>query len=268
MTRIPAPTRTAIALTAAGAAAVVAVPMVARASTETTSTSMETSTVAAAADTTTGLSNAQLTEMREEERVARDLYEQLAETSGSSIFTRIAASEQHHLDAVENLMEMQGMDPETAGTTVGEYAVPSLQTAYDTWLDEGSGSAEEAFAVGVDLETQDIAELKSLDPASGTPAERVVAALLQGSQHHLAAFTAAVNEDLPEMGTGAGAGYGPGAGMGLGAGMRPGTGMGWSTSERRGMGPGDGTCLTDGDDETQPGSGYGMRGSRGWAQTD
>ena len=261
MTRIPVPTRTAIALTAAGAAAVVAVPMVSSASTGTSASAGTIATTVTTAADTTGLSNAQLTEMREEERVARDLYEQLADTSGSLVFTRIAASEQRHLDAVENLMEMQGMDPDAAGRTVGEYAVPSLQTAYDTWLDQGTESAEEAFTVGVDLETQDIADLKTLDPASGTPAERVVAALLQGSRHHLAAFTAAVNGNLPEMGTGPGGGYGPGAGMG------PGAGTG-STSERRGMGPGDGTCLTDGDDGTQPGTGHGMRGGRGWAQTD
>jgi hypothetical protein len=197
---------------------------------------------AATSTTTTGLSNAQLTEMREEERVARDLYTQLARSSGEAIFTRIAAAEQRHLDAVERLMTSQGMDPEAAGTTVGRYAVPDLQSAYNRWLAAGRVSDQAAYTVGVELEKQDIAELKALDVASGTTGARVVQALLRGSEHHLSAFTKAVNGDLPDGcplgGTGGQPGYGRGAGQGPGAGMGPGMrngagqggqGMGWSS---------------------------------------
>lgn len=183
---------------------------------------------AATADTTTGLTNAQLTEMREEERMARDLYTQLAKTSGSQIFTRIAASEQRHLDAVERLMTSQGMDADAAGSTVGTYAVPDLQKAYDGWLAEGRASDVAAYTVGTELEKQDIADLEALDPKPGTTAERVVEALLNASEHHLAAFTKAVNGDT--------AGVGPGSGMGP---QRWGEGTG---RQGRGDPRGDGTC--------------------------
>jgi hypothetical protein len=200
---------------------------------------------AATSATTTGLTNAQLTEMREEERVARDLYTQLGRSSGEAIFTRIAAAEQRHLDAVERLMSSQGMDPDAAGTTVGRYAVPDLQSAYNRWLAAGRASDQAAYKVGVELEKQDIAELKALRVASGTTGARVVQALRTGSEHHLAAFTKAVNGDLPEgcpfggmsgqPGYGRGAGQGPGAGMGqgmrhgAGQGGQGGQGMGWSS---------------------------------------
>ena len=197
---------------------------------------------AATSGTATGLTNAQLTEMREEERVARDLYTQLGRSSGVAIFTRIAAAEQRHLDAVERLMTIQGMNPDAAGTTVGRYTVPDLQSAYTRWLVAGRVSDQAAYKVGVELEKQDIADLKALDVPSGTSGERVVQALLTGSEHHLAAFTKAVNGDLPDgcpLGgmagqPGSGRGVGRGSGAGMGQGMHHGAGqggqgMGWSS---------------------------------------
>ena len=195
---------------------------------------------AAPSATTTGLTNAQLTEMREEERMARDLYTQLGQTSGESVFTRVAAAEQRHLEAVERLMTTQGMDPDAAGTTVGRYAVPDLQSAYTRWLAAGRVSDQAAYKVGVELEKQDIADLKALDVASGTTGDRVVRALLAGSEHHLSAFTKAVNGDLPDgcpfggtvgqpgSGPGRGGGHGPGAGTGQGMLMGAGPGPGWA----------------------------------------
>ena len=226
-------TRTTLAVAVAGAAlAGLAFPTMVQAST----------------DTATGLTNAQLTEMREEERVARDLYTKLASSSGELIFTRIAASEQRHLEAVERLMTSQGMDPGAAGTTVGRYAVPDLQAAYDRWLAQGRASDEAAYKVGVELERQDIADLKGLDVADGTTGARVVAALLNGSEHHLAAFTKAVNGDLTGMGPGMGPGRGPGTGMG---GPRSGQGTGRS---------GDGTCPFGADAPGQGQRGQDQRG--------
>lgn len=200
---------------------------------------------AATTTTSSGLSNAQLTEMREEERMARDLYTQLAKSSGEAIFTRIATSEQRHLSAVERLMTAQGMDADAAGTTVGRYAVPELQSAYNRWLAQGRASDQAAYKVGVELEKRDIADLKALKAPSGSTASRVVQALLAGSEHHLAAFTKAVNGEPVGLGMGPGRRAGGGAGgtcpYGLqdgqqgygggraGMGQRMGQGMGWSS---------------------------------------
>jgi hypothetical protein len=107
-------------------------------------------------------------------------------------------------------MTAQGMDPDAAGTTVGRYAVPDLQSAYARWLAQGRASDQAAYKVGVELEKQDIADLKGIDAPEGTSGARVVAALLAGSEHHLTAFTKAVNGELTGMGPGAG----PGAEMG------------------------------------------------------
>ena len=200
---------------------------------------------AASSDTPTGLSNGQLTEMREEERMARDLYTQLAASSGEAIFTRIAGAEQRHLDAVERLMTSQGMNPDAAGATVGRYAVGEVQAAYTRWLSQGRASDQAAYKVGVELETWDIAELKTMKVPSDTTGARVVAALLNGSEHHLTAFTKAVNGEFTGVGPGMGMSRGGrsdtdggacpyrderGAGQpGNGPGTRQGRGMGWSS---------------------------------------
>lgn len=196
---------------------------------------------AVGSDPSTGLSNTQLTQMREEERMARDLYTQLAASSGEAIFTRIAGAEQRHLDAVERLMTSQGMNPEAAGSTVGRYADVDLQSAYTGWLASGSASDHAAYEVGVALEKRDIADLKAVPAAPGTPAFGVVAMLLAGSEHHLAAFTKAVNGDLATAGSRTGMGHGgPGNNAsracpyeergdgqrGYGPGVRQGRGMG------------------------------------------
>ncbi|MDU0315341.1 DUF2202 domain-containing protein [Phycicoccus sp. M110.8] len=190
---------------------------------------------------TTGLSAGQLTQLREEERMARDLYTRLASSSGEQLFVRIATAEQRHLDSVEALMRGRGMDPAAAGTSAGTYAVPALQAAYDRWLARGTASDQAAYAVGVELEKRDIADLRSLAVPTGDSAYRVVSALLAGSEHHLTAFTKAVNGQLP---TGA-AGYGRMQARGQGTMAR------------------DGSCATDG---TPMGPGPGANGNGGRGQ--
>lgn len=197
-------------------------------------------TAEAASPGATSLSAGQLTQLREEERMARDLYTRLASSSGEQVFARIATAEQRHLDSVEALMRGRGMDPAAAGTSAGTYAVPALQTAYDTWLARGAASDQAAYAVGVELEKQDIADLRSLAVPTGDSAYRVVRALLAGSEHHLTAFTKAANGQLPTMP----GGYGPAQARGQGTMAR------------------DGSCATDGT-PMGPGPGADRSGGRG-----
>lgn len=235
MTRM---TKKTLAAGAVGIALVaVAVPM--------TSQAAEPATVAAA-DTTVNL-----TEMREEERMARDLYTKLAASSKSEVFTRIAASEQRHLEAVERLIEAAGQDADALSDKAGTYSVPELQKLYDEWLKEGSVSAKAAYQVGVELETADIAHLKALDTEDGSQTERVVANLLRASEHHLDAFQASLEGKAVNLGpNGQGNGMMNGRGQGRmgqgqmnGQGNEQGNGMGRGGMNRQGGGPqGDGTC--------------------------
>lgn len=188
---------------------------------------------------------------REEERLAHELYSVFAqEYDDVALFARIAASETRHADAVGTLLERYGIDDPSAGLAAGTYADTDLQALYDRWETEGLVSVEDAYAVGVELETVDIADLQGLvDATDVADLDRVYASLLRGSERHLAAFTAAAAGELPAVGAGMGTrmqgGNGAGAGTmagGQGQSMR-GSGNGMRGSGN-GTGPRDGSCLT------------------------
>ncbi|MGD8199838.1 DUF2202 domain-containing protein [Ornithinimicrobium sp. W1679] len=163
----------------------------------------------------------------EEERMARDLYDELGEAhDGLAPFTQIEVSEQRHHDAVAQLITLKdGTLPENE--VPGEFENDEIQTMYDDWLERGLVSPEAAFEVGIELETADIAHLQStIDEIDDEDVDRVLGHLLSASEHHLAAFEAAAAGELPDMaGTGGGRQGGPGSGMqpgDRGQGMRQG----------------------------------------------
>jgi len=183
------------------------------------------SVTAAADDTQT----ADLAYSRDEERMARDLYTLFGQTYDAAIFTRIAASEQQHFDAVGALLTSYAITDPAAGRPAGTYANADVQKLYDQWKAQGLTSVQDAYAVGVALEQTDIADLQGiLARNADADAQRVFTRLLAASQHHLDAFTNAVNGGTDAaFCTGSGTGAQLGArGDGHGMGMGEGTGMG------------------------------------------
>jgi hypothetical protein len=129
-----------------------------------------------------------LTYMREEEKLARDVYLELSKMWGSRIFTNIAASEQTHMDAIKKLLIKYGIeDPVLAD--LGKFANPDLQDLYESLMERGSISLLEALKVGVIIEVTDLADLKEgIDTSTHKDIKTVYNNLLEGSLNHLAAF--------------------------------------------------------------------------------
>jgi hypothetical protein len=183
---------------------------------------------------------------REEERLAGDLYRLFAEQyPDQRVFQRIPLSEDRHFEHIGSLLTAYGLDDPSAGLPAGTYADPELQALYDEWAAEGLQSEQDALEVGIELETEDIADLEAMiartdDGAADATFQR----LLDGSERHLDAFTAAAEGTLP--GTGGGGPGGPG-----GSGPGP-----WAGEQGR-LGSQD--CLLDGTGRhgRQGGPGYG-----------
>ncbi|BBZ64898.1 hypothetical protein MINS_03270 [Mycolicibacterium insubricum] len=134
---------------------------------------------------------ADLVLMREEERLARDLYLRFHQAWGVPIFGNIAASEQRHYDAVGRLLARYGVPDPSVGRGPGSYADAELQAAYDGWLARGLSSVEDAYKVGVELETGDIADLSAATEGSDEAVLRKVYGNLRAaSENHLQAFQA------------------------------------------------------------------------------
>jgi hypothetical protein len=127
--------------------------------------------------------------MREEEKLARDVYLTLHDTWGLPVFANIATSEQRHMDSVLGLLNMFKLPDPAAGKLVGEFTDPGLQELYNTLIERGSQSALEALQVGGYIEETDIVDLTAaMETARLSNIDRVYANLLSGSYNHLRAF--------------------------------------------------------------------------------
>lgn len=130
--------------------------------------------------------------MREEEKLARDVYQFFYEKWNLRIFNSIATSEQRHFDAIGRLIERYGLvqiDP-AKDRGPGSFEDEHLQYLYDDWT-QNVESVWGALKVGEFIETQDIADLKDAQDATDenrTDVLRVYTNLLNGSYSHLDAF--------------------------------------------------------------------------------
>lgn len=128
--------------------------------------------------------------MREEEKLARDVYNALYDLWGLPVFRNIAAAEQTHMNSVLRLLNRYGLPDPVGDNPPGVFTDPALQAMYDDLISQGSASATAALQVGVAIEQADIADLQdALTRADHRDIARVYRNLLRGSQRHLAAFT-------------------------------------------------------------------------------
>ena len=127
--------------------------------------------------------------MREEEKLARDVYLTLYELWDAEIFANISESEQRHMDAIKNLITRYGLVDPVVDDAVGIFTNQDFEILYDELVADGSVSLEEALKVGVRIEELDIDDLElALQETSMRNVRRVFQNLLNGSYNHLSAF--------------------------------------------------------------------------------
>lgn len=132
--------------------------------------------------------------MREEEKLARDVYLTLHDIWGTPVFANIAVSEQQHMDAILNLLNTYKLPDPTAGKLVGEFVNAELQALYDELIARGKQSALDALLVGGIIEETDIEDLTAaMDTARIRNLDNVYANLLNGSYNHLRAFAGQIS---------------------------------------------------------------------------
>ena len=78
--------------------------------------------------------------MREEEKLARDVYLTLYDQWNMPVFQNIAGSESTHMDAVLTILDRYGLEDPSAEKAVGEFTNPDLQALYDQLVELGSQS--------------------------------------------------------------------------------------------------------------------------------
>jgi hypothetical protein len=127
--------------------------------------------------------------MREEEKLARDVYLTLFEKWGTPVFANIAASEQQHMDAMLILLNTYKLPDPAAATVVGEFINMELQELYDALIQRGNQSVLEALKVGGIIEETDIEDINAaIETSRLAKIDSVYENLLEGSYNHLRAF--------------------------------------------------------------------------------
>ena len=135
-----------------------------------------------------------LTFLREEEKLARDVYIALANQYGSSIFVNISASEQKHMDSVKGLIDKYGLIDPVVDDTPGVFTNTFLAEIYSDLMVKGSISLKDALEVGVEIELIDIHDIEEemLPDVIQVDVVSVLQNLLAGSYNHLDAFIGAL----------------------------------------------------------------------------
>jgi len=137
--------------------------------------------------------------MREEEKLARDVYIQLGDTWKMNIFANISRSEDTHMEAVKTLIDLYGFEDPAQDNGVGVFTNQVLQDLHDELMASGSMSLAEALLVGGAIEEIDILDLqKFLGQTANSAVIEVYENLLKGSINHLRAFVRTYEQQTGE----------------------------------------------------------------------
>ena len=128
-------------------------------------------------------------QMREEEKLARDVYNTLYVKWNIPIFTNIAKAEQTHMDAVGLLIERYNLDDPIKTDVPGKFENEELQKLYNSLTEKGSASLTDALTVGATVEDLDIADLEKLIAQTDNDDIKIIYQNLnKGSRNHMRSF--------------------------------------------------------------------------------
>ena len=137
--------------------------------------------------------------MREEEKLARDVYLTLYDAWGLRVFQNIARAEQIHMDAVLTLIARYGLDDPVTDDTIGVFTNADLQALYAQLVAQGSESLEAALRVGATIEEIDIQDLEAyLATTDAADIRLAYENLKAGSYNHLRAFVSTLEAQTGE----------------------------------------------------------------------
>jgi len=126
--------------------------------------------------------------MREEEKLARDVYLALYAKWRISVFNNIASSEQSHMDGLLLLLNKYAI-PDPASPVAGVFNNPDLQALYYQLIEKGNSSLTNAYETGATIEDLDLLDLKNAQLVNDNEDIRLVyESLMKGSRNHLRSF--------------------------------------------------------------------------------
>jgi hypothetical protein len=166
------------------------IPADAKSSTTSTLDSVNCNCIVNPADTIYEHEIAMLEHMREEEKLARDVYLAMFDLYSIPIFKNISKSEQHHMDQVLCLLDYYNI-PDPASPDTGIFNDADLQALYNDLIALGSTGLVEALTVGATIEDVDIYDLEeNIGQTSNEAIIYIFERLSCASGNHMRSFSA------------------------------------------------------------------------------
>jgi len=131
--------------------------------------------------------------MREEEKLARDVYISFFEKWDAAVFTNISNAEQKHMDSLRTMIEKYQLDDPVTDNSVGAFLDTELLNLYHDLVARGDASLLAALYVAALIEEIDILDLReAIKESDHADIIRVYENLMNGSESHLRAFVAQI----------------------------------------------------------------------------
>ncbi len=135
----------------------------------------------------------ELLKMREEEKLARDVYLALYDAWELPVFSNISTAEQRHMDALGRMIARYGLEDPVVDDTPGVFSNPAFTDLYNQLVASGSQSSLDALKVGALIEEMDIVDIRAaLAVTTHADLAGVYENLMRGSRNHLRAFAAQI----------------------------------------------------------------------------
>ena len=133
---------------------------------------------------------ADLEAMRQEEKLARDVYRHFHALYGVQIFSNISEAEQTHTNRIKDLLDKYGLTDSVTDDTEGVFRDEAFTTLYTALIARGEVSVNDAYQVGYDIEVLDINDLDAaLSRTDNEDITLVYENLRAGSEKHKSAFS-------------------------------------------------------------------------------
>lgn len=131
-----------------------------------------------------------LIKMREEEKLAHDVYTKLYEKWNINIFSNIAKSELTHTESVRYLLERYNIEDPVKDDRIGVFSNQDFSDLYISLVAKGQESLVSALIVGATIEDLDIKDLNEISfEVDNMDILEIYANLKRGSRNHLRSFS-------------------------------------------------------------------------------
>ncbi len=128
--------------------------------------------------------------MREEEKLARDVYATMQQRWNVPVFANISKAEQQHMNAILCLLQKYSIADPVGENGPGIFQNNTLQSLYTALVQQGNANLEAAYRVGAKIEDLDIKDLMEVTPQmDNADIQAVFGTLTKGSRNHLRAFS-------------------------------------------------------------------------------